>query len=178
MSLRINLLDIGEEGHTFEYGRGDEPELDKVVNEVVEGLGDFHVKVNILPAGDIYVAQGDFTLQRQDECSLCAADITTPIKNKFSEYLMKAPSGEELKGHAPHNGLNLESTQEVTFVPGNVFDMADFIREQFAFSVSPYPKCLEVKECEERQAENKKYYEDKHKIGHPAFATLKNLKKN
>jgi uncharacterized metal-binding protein YceD (DUF177 family) len=177
MSLRVNLLDIGEEGHTFEYGRGEEPELDAVVNEVVDGLRDFHVKVNIMPAGDIYVAQGDFTLQREDECSLCAEDITTPIKSKFSEYLMKAPEGD-VKGHAPHNGLNLENTQEVTFVPGNDFDMADFIREQFAFSVTPYPRCADVKACEERQKENKKYYEAKHEIGHPAFAALKNLKKN
>lgn len=174
--MKINLLDIGEDGHTFEYGRGDEATLDTVVNEVVTGLKSFHIKIHILPAGDIYTAQGEFTLQRADECSLCAEDIVTPIKSKFLEYLMKA-SEREAKGHAPHNGLNLENTQEVTFINGTEFDLADFIREQFAVSIPPYPKCLDKQACEERQKENKKYLEGKEMKGHPAFSVLNKLKK-
>jgi hypothetical protein len=172
--MRINLLDLGDEGRDFEYKKGDEAVLDNLVAEVIPEVCDFSVKVHLLPAGDIYLAQGSFTLKRNDECSLCAADMTEPIKGKINEYLMKEQ--EDMKGHAPHNGLNLDSKQEVTFVPGLDLDLAEFFREQFAASISPYPKCTDTAACEERQKENKKYYDDQKLEGHPAFSVLGQLK--
>jgi len=176
MSMHINLLDITEEGHTFEYKRGDEVDLDAVVDTIIGGVNDFNVKVHLAEAGDIYMATGEFTLDHDDECSLCAEDINTPVKAKFNEYLMKADE-REAKGHAPHNGLNLDSQQEVTFVEGYDLDMADFIREQFAIAIPPYPKCLDKAACEARQKENAKHYEAQKMTGHPAFSVLDQLKK-
>lgn len=176
MSMHINLLDISEEGHTFEYKRGDEQLLDTVIDTIIGGVKDFEVKVNIIEAGDIYLAQGNFTFGRDEECSLCAEDIQVQVKTKFSEYLVKADS-RDAKGHAPHNGLNLDSQEEVTFVEGYVLDMADFIREQFAIAIPPYPKCADQKACETRQKENLKHAEKQRMTGHPAFSVLDQLKK-
>lgn len=175
---RINLLDIGEEGYEFTYKKGDEAELDKAASEAVEGLKDFEFTVNIMKTGDIYTAQGSFRLEKNDQCSLCAADIEAPVKTRFVEYLMNEARGMEQKGHAPHSGLNLENDQEVTFVHHHELHVTEFMRELFAVSVIPYPKCADVKACEKRQQENAAHLDKIRLEGHPAFSVLEKLKKN
>lgn len=174
--MKINLLDIGEEGHEFKVKHRDEKAVDEKVFSTLEGIKSFQFRVFIQKTGDIYTAQGDYSLDQDQECSLCAEEMVFPIKNRFTEFIVNQTKAEQ-KGHAPHNGLNIESEQEVTFVQHHELDLADFITEIFALAVTPYPKCLDTKACEERQKDNKKYlYEGKEK-GHPAFSVLSKLKK-
>ena len=174
--MRINLLDIGEEGHEFSVKSKDEKEIDEKVAQVVDGLKEFNFKVFIQKAGDIYTAQGTYLVSQDQECSLCAEDISLPLKNKFTEYIVNETKADQ-KGHAPHSGLNVDSKQEVTFVQHHELDMGEFISDMFALAVSPYPKCVDQAACEKRQEANKNYYaQEKHKAN-PAFSVLEKLKK-
>jgi uncharacterized protein len=176
--MKINLLDIGEEGHEFKYVMGEEPDIDAVVKEAIEDINDCAFNVNILKTGDIFTATGRFTLEKDDVCSKCGQDIQLPIDHKFTEFLMNETSAEaDQKGHAPHSGLNLENDQEVTFVQGHVLDLGEFIREQIAVAIPTYPVCADSKACEARQKENQKYYAEEKTAGHPAFAVLGELQK-
>ena len=174
--MLINLLDIGEEGHEFNYSMGDEPPVDKLIHEALENLTDYTFKVNILKTGDIFTATGRFTVEKDDVCSKCGYDIHTPINQQFTEFLMNEPD-TDLKGHSPHTGLNLENPQEVTFVQGFVLDLGEFIREQLAVAIPAYPVCADQDACGERQKENLRYYAEEKAKGHPAFAVLSDLKK-
>lgn len=173
----INLLDIGEEGHEFSYTMGDEAPVDKLIAETLDNVNDYAFKVNIMKTGDIYTANGRFTLEKDDVCSKCGHDIHTPINQKFTEFLMNE-SHPDQKGHAPHSGLNIENQQEVTFVTGHQLDLGDFMREQFAVAIPSYPACADKVACGERQKEYEKYFVKEEKVqGHPAFAVLSDLKK-
>lgn len=174
--MKINLLDIGEEGHEFSVKSKDEKAIDEKVAQIVEGLKEFELKVFIQKAGDIYTAQGTYSVSQEQECSLCAEDISLPIKNKFTEYIVNETKADQ-KGHAPHSGLNVDSKLEVTFVQHNELDMGEFISDLFALAVSPYPKCLDKDACEKRQENNKKYYAQEKLKANPAFAVLEKLKK-
>lgn len=174
--MRINLLDIGEEGHEFAFKMGEERDVDKSVLEILPQLKNYKFRIFIQKTGDIFTAVGEYTLENEDICSLCAYDISMPVKNKFTEYLMNESKADQ-KGHAPHNGLNIESEQEVTFVQGYEFDLADFVSELFSLNVPAYPKCLDQQACQERQKENKKYYVENQQKGHSAFSVLEKLKK-
>ncbi len=174
--MRINLLDIGEEGHEFTVKSKDEKAIDEKVAQAVAGLKEFEFKVFIQKAGDIFTAQGTYMISQEQECSLCAEDISLPIKNKFTEFIVNETKADQ-KGHAPHTGLNVDSKQEVTFVQHHELEMADFIGDMFALAVSPYPKCLDKAACEVRQENNKKYYVKDEPKTHPAFAVLEKLKK-
>lgn len=174
--MKINLLDIGEEGHEFKLRWNEEKAVDLKVAEAVENLKNFQFRIFIQKTGDIYTTQGDYMIEYDQECSLCAEDLTLPLKGRFTEYLMNETKADQ-KGHAPHNGLNIESQHEVTFVQHHELDLGEFIAELFALAVTPYPKCADVKACEERQEENRKYYEAQSLKGHPAFSVLSKLKK-
>jgi uncharacterized metal-binding protein YceD (DUF177 family) len=174
--MKINLLDISEDGHEFKLKFHDEKQVDEKVLAAVEGLKDFNFKIFIQKTGDIYTAQGEYSIEQDRECSLCAEEILLPIQKKFTEYLMNEGKAEQ-KGHTPHNGLNIHSEQDVTFVKDHEFDIGEFAAEIFALVTTPYPKCLDTAACEERQKENEKYYKEKHEIGHPAFSVLSKLKK-
>lgn len=172
----INLLDIGEEGHEFTVKWKDEKIVDEKVSLAVDGLKGFDFKVFIVKTGDIYTAQGTYSISQEQECSLCAEDISLPIKNKFTEFIVNETKADQ-KGHAPHSGLNVDSKQEVTFVQHHELHMADFISDMFALAVSPYPKCSDKAACEKRQEDNKKYYVKDEAKTHPAFSVLEKLKK-
>jgi uncharacterized metal-binding protein YceD (DUF177 family) len=172
----INLLDIGEEGHEFKVKWKDEKAVDEKVLQIVEGLKDFQFKVFLQKAGDIYTATGDYSISQESECSLCAEDISLPIKNRFTEYIVNQTKADQ-KGHAPHSGLNVDSKQEVMFVEHNELDLGVFMSELFALAVTPYPKCLDKAACEKRQEANRKYYVEEKEKGHPAFSVLSKLKK-
>lgn len=172
----INLLDISEEGHEFSFRKGEEADIDMAVGEFIEDLKDFSFKVHIFKTGDIFTTQGQFTVQKDDLCSSCGQDINVDIKKKFTEFLMNT-SKEDQKGHAPHSGLNLDNQQEVTFVTGNELDMGEFIREQLAVALPPYPRCVDQAACSERQKSNDKYMVEDRPQGHPAFSVLSQLKK-
>jgi uncharacterized protein len=175
--MKINLLDIGEEGHEFKYVRGEEPDIDKIVQETIDGLNDCAFNVNIMKTGDIFTATGRFTLEKDDVCSKCGQDIQIPIDHKFTEFLMNESRDDaDQKGHAPHSGLNLENDQEVTFVQGHVLDLGEFIREQVAVAIPSYPVCADKAACEARQKDYKKYFVEEKTAGHPAFAVLGQLK--
>jgi uncharacterized metal-binding protein YceD (DUF177 family) len=174
--MKINLLDISEEGHEFSIKSKDEKAIDEKVADVVDGLKEFEFKVFIQKAGDIYTAQGTFLISQEQECSLCAEDISLPIQSKFTEFIVNETKADQ-KGHAPHSGLNVESKQEVTFVQHHELDMAEFISDMFAFAVSPYPKCMDQAACEKRQESNKKYYAQEKPKVNPAFSVLEKLKK-
>jgi len=175
--MKINLLDIGEEGHEFKYAFGEEKDIDVLLTEAIEGLNDCAFQVNILKTGDIFTATGRFTIEKDDVCSKCGQDLLLPIDHKFTEFLMNE-TGADQKGHAPHSGLNLENDQEVTFVQGYELDLGEFIREQVAVAIPSYPVCADKAACQERQKEYQKYFvEDEKPKGHPAFAVLGELKK-
>ncbi len=174
--MKINLLDIGEEGHEFKYIMGEEPDIDVVMQETFEGLNDCAFQVQIQKTGDIFTANGRFTLEKDDVCSKCGQDFVLPVDHKFTEFLMNEIDAEQ-KGHAPHSGLNIENTQEVTFVQGFELDLGEFIREQVAVAVPSYPACADKKACEVRQKEHQQYYAEEKTAGHPAFAVLSKLKK-
>ncbi len=174
--MKINLLDIGEDGHEFKFKWHDEKTIDQKVADIVEGLKGFQFRIFIQKTGDIYTAQGDYSLEQDHECSLCAEDILLPIKNKFTEYLMNQSKVHQ-KGHTPHSGLNIESQQEVTFVQDYELDLSEFIAETFALAITPYPKCSDVPACEQRQKDNTKYIQNANETGHPAFSVLSKLKK-
>lgn len=174
--MRINLLDIGEDGHEFKFKWKEEKDIDGKVSQAVENLKDFSFRIFIQKTGDIYTTTGDYTLAQDTECSLCAEDIKLPIKNKFTEFLMNETKADQ-KGHAPHSGLNIENEQDVTFVTGHELDMGEFIAEMLALAVPLYPRCADTAACEARQKDNQKYMEKSVMAGHPAFSVLSKLKK-
>jgi len=177
--VRVNLLDIGEEGHEFTLKMGEEEIVDNMVHGAIDGIKDFDFQVRIFKTGDIFTTDGKFTFQKEDQCSWCGNDIVTPVKSKFIEYLMNETRAEhDQKGHAPHSGLNLENEQEVTFVQGYELDLGEFIREQFAIATPNYPKCTDEKACQDRQKENQKHIDTVGMKGHPAFSVLEKLKKH
>ena len=174
--MKINLLDIGEEGHEFKYVMGEEKDIDDVLKETIDDLNDCAFNVTILKTGDIFTATGRFTLEKDDVCSKCGQDIQIPIDHKFTEFLMNETSADaDQKGHAPHSGLNLQNDQEVTFVQGYELDLGEFIREQMAVAIPSYPACADTKACETRQKDYQKYYVEEKAAGHPAFAVLADL---
>lgn len=174
--MKINLLDIGEEGHEFKYAMGEEKDVDAVVKEAIDDLNDCAFQVNIQKTGDIFTATGRFTIEKDDVCSRCGQDIQQAIDHKFTEFLMNETDTDQ-KGHAPHSGLNLDNDQEVTFVQGFELDLGEFIREQVAVAIPSYPVCADKVACEERRKEYKKYFvEDEKPAGHPAFSVLGQLK--
>ncbi len=176
--MRINLLDISEDGHEFTVKRKEEKDVDEKVAAAVENLKDFSFRIFIQKTGDIYTTTGDYSVSQKDiECSLCAEDMELPIKNKFTEFLMNETKADQ-KGHAPHSGLNIDSDKDVTFVTGHELDLGEFIAEMLALAVPLYPRCLDTAACEKRQAENQKYYQESAMKGHPAFSVLSKLKKD
>ncbi len=174
--MRINLQDIGEEGHEFKLKWREEKAVDEKVRLAVESIKNFQFRIFIQKTGDIYTAMGDYAIDYDQECSLCAEDITLPLKGRFTEYLMNQTKADQ-KGHAPHNGLNIDSQHEVTFVQHHELELGEFIAELFTLAVTPYPKCIDTKACEERQEENRRYVEAQSLKGHPAFSVLSKLKK-
>ena len=61
--MKINLLDISEEGHEFSVKSKDEKAIDEKVAQIVDGLKEFELKVFIQKAGDIYTAQGTYSYE-------------------------------------------------------------------------------------------------------------------
>ncbi len=176
--MRINLLDIGEEGHEFTGRLGEDAEVDRLVRESIEDLKTYDYRVHISKAGDIFTAAGRIGLEKGDQCSSCGHDINTKVDRKFTEYLMNE-TGEaaQQKGHAPHSGLNLNNDQEVTFVQGFELNLGDFVREQLAIAAPLYPRCADQAACLARQKEIQKYMAEEKAPGHPAFSVLSKLKK-
>lgn len=175
-SLIINLSDISEAGKDFDFKKGSDKDLDAHLESVIESLGDYTVHCHLASAGDIYTAVGNFHLKKEDLCSLCGEDMTLDQTTKFSEYVVVETSKEV--GHAPHSGLNYETTQETYFIDSMSFDVFAFFREIIAAALPPYPKCSDTAKCEKVQAELKAAVEAKNRQGHPAFSVLEKLKKH
>jgi uncharacterized metal-binding protein YceD (DUF177 family) len=173
-TMMINLADINESGKDFDFKKGTDQALDIQIESVVESLKDFDVHVKFTRAGDIYMAVGKFSLKKEDICSLCAEDLLQNINKTFTEYLVIQDSQQE--GHAPHSGLNYESTQETYFIKSQDLDVFEFLREVIAGGVSLYPKCEDTVVCKKRQSELLEKMSEKAK-GFSAFAALEQLKK-
>jgi uncharacterized metal-binding protein YceD (DUF177 family) len=175
-TMHINLEDISESGKTFDFKMAGDKELDTELASAVDDLKTYAVHLHISKAGDIYLAQGNFVLEKQDQCSLCGEDISANLETKFTEYLVIEDRSQS--GHAPHSGLNYETTKETYFLESTDFDVFEFIREIMTSSVPLYPKCEDTVQC----AENRKVAEEKLKSqtlqGHPGFSVLSKLKKH
>lgn len=172
----IRLTDVTEEGEDFDYKNGDEPDLDRSVKEALGYLPAYNIKCRIQELGNVYSAQGKIETVAKDTCSLCGEDLDIAINHKFNEYLIKQED-RQAEGHAPHMGLDTESQAEATFFESYDFDLGDFFREQIVVAIPNYPRCADTKACEARQDEIKKKLAEKGSDGHPAFAVLKDLKK-
>ena len=174
-NLIINLTDIDESGKDFDFKFHGDKSLDEQIQSVIDDLKGFTVHVKLSRAGDIYTAQGHFSVEKSDVCSLCAEDMTLKVNTKFNEYLVIEKSKDI--GHAPHSGLNYESTQETYFLDSYEFDVFSFLREVMASAVTLYPKCEDTVVCEKNQEELKKKLESVSLKGNPAFSVLQKLKK-
>lgn len=173
-SFIINLLDISESGKEFTFKKGEDKELDTQLSSVIDDLKNYSVKLTLTSAGDIYTAIGQFVIQKGDQCSLCAEDLVVDETTAFTEYLVLQES--DVEGHAPHSGLNYETTQETYFIESLEFDVFSFLREIMAAAISLYPKCKDTDACNERQKVIKEKMEANALKGHPAFSVLKKLK--
>lgn len=174
-SLIINLTDIDESGKDFDFKFNGDKSLDAQIQSVIDDLKGFTTHLTLTRAGDIYTAQGHFTIQKTDVCSLCAEDMVINVNTKFSEYLVIETSKDV--GHAPHSGLNYENTQETYFLDSYEFDVFAFLREVMASAINLYPKCEDTVQCSKTQEELKKKLETVSLKGNPAFSVLEKLKK-
>lgn len=173
-TMFINLADINESGKDFDFKKGTDQALDAQISSVVEDLKDFNVQVKFTRAGDIYLATGKFNLQKDDLCSLCGEDMVQNVNMPFTEYLVMQDSTQE--GHAPHSGLNYETTQETYFIESQELDVFEFLREVMVGGVSLYPKCDNTVTCEKTRTELLNKMSEKAK-GFSPFAALEQLKK-
>lgn len=174
-TLIINLADINETGKDFDFKKGGDKALDDQLFGVIENLKDYSIHLHLKNAGDIYIADGNYKIVKDDLCSLCGEDLVQNLNTKFTEYLVVEEEKEQ-EGHAPHSGLNYETDKETYFIESLDLDVFDFLREIMAASVPLYPKCETVSKCEATRAELQAKLEATNRGASP-FAVLEKLKK-
>lgn len=175
-TLIINLADINESGKEFDFSINGDKALDEQLNSVIDDLKSYQVHLKLMRAGHIFIASGNYTLQKGDLCSLCGEDIVDNAKNKFNEYLVVEEKSKQQEGHAPHSGLNYETDQETYFIESLEFDVFEFLREVIASSLPMYPKCEDTVKCEKTRSSLQNKMEETSKKGMSPFSVLESLK--
>ncbi|MBX9765625.1 MAG: DUF177 domain-containing protein [Bdellovibrionales bacterium] len=135
----IRLNEINDDGEDFDLSSADE-ELREGLSDILKGQV-FTAKMRIVPAGDAFDVQGNFTAKIPETCSLCADDIQLPLKERFHEILLIGTKNKtELKGSSEDfEDPDLNATHIKNFE----FNVTDFLREQFLLAMPTQPKCSE-----------------------------------
>jgi uncharacterized protein len=136
----IKLNEINDDGEDFDFSSADE-ELAEGLSDVLKGKP-FTAQLRIVPAGDAFDVQGNFSVKVPEMCSLCAQDIDVPVKERFHEILLVGMKNKtDIKGSSEDfEDPDLNATHIKNFE----FNVADFLREQILLAMPIQPKCSET----------------------------------
>lgn len=148
----INLSEIPLEGRQYTYTH-ESAELTPSLKEII-GKKPFRVEIQVVPAGNVFQAQGKIETGYDEVCSLCALEFVQPIQEKFNEILViQKPM---MKGHqvrVNHSSeLNLDGPECIE-LENEFFHVGDYVREMIALAqpIKPLgkPNCDQT--CENYQ---------------------------
>lgn len=180
--MKINLLDIPEEGKSFQ--------IDNKSGEINEALKDlignsmYSAQFRITPMqSGTFELRGQIKTESPEECSRCGEDFKFNIDEKFSEILMAKLEVPRNGFYAKPNHLSdvKETEQEVFEYEGNTFDAGEFFHEKVGLTIpfNPAPVCDSSGKCVlcEKDTKAPISYEDPgYNKPESPFASLKNIK--
>lgn len=168
----IDLLSIDSEGRSFQYTEASD-ELKGAFSDLI-GDSSFNVELTVSPLGNTYQIKGIVSSSYSDCCSRCGYDIDVPLANKVNEIIVieeERPRNTQVS----QSQKSFDDGPQVTYINSSNFDLKEFLYEMLAAGFQEYPRCEDLKKCDDQ-----KYVlvnEDLPKTkGHPGFAALENIK--
>jgi uncharacterized protein len=137
MALPIRLSDIPAEGLSLAFECA--PSLLDSLGEGVTLAGPVEVSLRITPQDDRYLIEGTVRGTLQVGCDRCAEPVMLAVNAPCAVDAVPAPS--ETDG-GEHGGLG-RGDLDVMFVPGELLNVVDLVREQLLLQVPMRVLCRE-----------------------------------
>jgi uncharacterized protein len=137
MALPIRLSDIPAEGLSLAFEC--DPSLLDPLGEGVTLVEPVEVSLRITPQDDRHFIEGTVRGKVSVECDRCAVPVTLAVNAPCAVDAVPAPSGTD---SAEHGGLG-RGELDVTFVPGELLNLVDLVREQLLLQVPMRVLCRE-----------------------------------
>lgn len=151
--MKLRLSDIPREGSTWFFKRGEEPELDQAVADLIAATDPYMLTLSIHPLDQsgTYQISGQLKSEWTELCSFCSDEFRFPIDQRFSELLMpKLEIPRDAQTTPVHHSHNPESLEHVAFEYENEhFELGEFVHEVLALAqpLAPSPKCDSSGNC-------------------------------
>lgn len=180
--FRVNLKEIPTDGRAYLFDRAS-AELDLILADLIDDRP-YRVDLVIKPLGNAYEVAGKVETATPQVCSRCGVDIDVPLVREVRDFLIEDEdefrNAQSVHGNGAVDFLNDEAAAAT--YQGGVFDLGEYVHETIALAEPFYPACPSGT-CPNIEAIERKRFELEQSfqqaddgVGHPGFATLKNLK--
>ncbi len=137
IALPIRLSNIPTEGLSLAFQC--DPALLDPLGEGVHLVEPVEVSLRITPQDDRYVIEGTVRGTVRMECDRCATAVTVAVNAPCAVDAVPAPAGTDT---GERGGL-VRGELDVTFVPGELLNVEDLVREQLLLQVPMRVLCRE-----------------------------------
>lgn len=152
--MKIKLSEISKEGSEWFLSRGEEPEIDQALQDIIGDKEPYQVVLEITPLDQLgsYQMVGHYKTQWIESCSRCADDFKFAVKQDFQEILI--PKLEmPRKGSTSKTQTPAETEVSLNFsayeYEEDVFNLGDYLHEVITLArpLAPSPELNEKGAC-------------------------------